>query len=241
MATYIILGIVAFVGCIIQVTMGFGGAVLLVNVMPFFFPYNKTVAIVQACMVTLNVYYSVKCRKSIRWKVILPAMVPGVLLGIAFTFVSISANLSVMTVAMGVLFILLAVYYIVVIDKINIKPNKITGFVMGSFSGLTNAFFGLAGPPIALYLASSIDDKLEYFASCQMFFLSSSLACVIVRLFSHVYGASDIPVFLLLTLCCFLGSFVGMKVLKKVKAELLRKLIYAFIGMNGIYLIVKSL
>lgn len=241
MGVFLFIGCVAFIGAIIQATMGFGGAVLLINVMPFFFPVTKSVALVQGSVIIINIVFTIIYYKKIRWDILWPALIPGIGLGIVFSIISISLNAEMMTILLGLLFIILSVYYLTVVNRINIVPSKVNGFIMGAFSGFTNAFFGLAGPPVALYLVPSINDKIEYFASSQVFFLLSSIACISVRLLSGIYETSDIPIILYLMIMFILGSFIGIKLLKKIESILLKKIIYLFIGLNGIYLIAKQL
>lgn len=236
-----IIGLVAFVGSVIQATMGFGGAMIMINILPFFMPVSRAVALVQGSVIAFNlVYFCIYFRK-IRWDVVLPAAIPSVIIGLVFTFVSVSIDVAILTIALGALFIGLALYYLCVVDRLHVVPSRRNGVIMGSLSGLTNAFFGMAGPPVALYLAPSFDDNLEYFASSQAFFLLSSVACISVRIFTGVYSASDVPVLLYLMALILLGSFIGVKILKKVNAKSLKRLIYVFIGLNGVYIIVKQL
>ena len=241
MGVFLFIGCVAFIGAIIQATMGFGGAVLLINVMPFFFPVTKSVALVQGSVIIINILFTIIYYKKIRCYILWPALIPGIGLGIVFSIISISLNAEMMTILLGLLFIILSVYYLTVVNRINIVPSKVNGFIMGAFSGFTNAFFGLAGPPVALYLVPSINDKIEYFASSQVFFLLSSIACISVRLLSGIYETSDIPIILYLMIMFILGSFIGIKLLKKIESILLKKIIYLFIGLNVIYLIAKQL
>lgn len=240
MVVYLLIGCVAFLGAIIQTTMGFGGAVLLINVMPFFFPVTKSVALVQGSVIIINIVFTIIYFKKIRWDVLWPALIPGIGLGVVFSIISISIKAEMMTILLGLLFIVLSIYYLIVVNHINIIPSKINGFLMGAFSGFTNAFFGLAGPPVALYLVPSINDKIEYFASSQVFFLLSSIACISVRLLSGIYEASDVPIILYLMIMFILGSLIGINLLRKIEGFLLKKIIYIFIGLNGIYLIAKQ-
>lgn len=238
---YIVIGLVAFLGAMLQANMGFGGAVILINFLPLFFPYLKAVALMQGAIVILNLVYMIIYWKKVRWDIIWPAVIPSVIIGLFFSFYSVNFDVQVLKLGLGVVFILLAVYYLAVVDRIHMLPSKINGFFMGTFSGLANALFGFAGPPLALYLVPSIDDKLEYFASSQACFLCSSLACISARLFAGVYEVSDLPNLLYIAVFFFLGIFFGLKILKKIKGDAFKKIIYAFIGLNGVYIIIKQL
>lgn len=237
----IVAGLSAFAGGILQANMGFGSALILINVLVLFFPFNKTVALTQGSLVFLNVYYFVRYFRNIRWDVVTPALIPGALLGLIFTIWSVRQDSAVLTLSLGVLFLVLSVYELAFSRKVHVKPSKFSGFLMGGFSGITNAFASIAGPPIALYLVLSLDDNLEYFATSQCFFLLCSLPCIVARIASGFYEVSDLPILGVLLAGLLLGAFLGLKILKKMETDILKKLIYAFVGVNGIYIIVKHL
>lgn len=238
---YLILGVIAFIAAFVQATMGFGAGVILVNVMPLFFPYSKAIALMQASILFLNIVFSIKYRNKIRWDVLVPALIPGTVLGLLFTFWSVTIDVAILTVALGVAFIALSIYTLALADKVHVKPSKTNGFILGSCSGLTNAFFGFAGPPVAAYFAPSLEDNLEYFVTSQFFFMCSSAACIVARFFSGIYEVSDLPMLGLLVACLGAGMLSGVGLLKKADGKVLKKLIYGFIGLNGVYIIVKEL
>ena len=240
MSTYLILAASTFISAIIQATMGFGSALILLNVLPFFFPLNKAIALMQVSMLFLNLVFSIIYWRKIRWDVLYPALIPAAVCGLVFTLWSVTLDIAVLFVALGVVFIVLSIYELALSDRIKVRPSKTMGFLMGSFSGIGNAFFSIAGPPIALYLAPSVDDNLQYFASSQCFFLFCSVPCIFARLISGIYDRGDIPYLAVLIAGFTLGMFFGVRILKKIEIRFLRKLIYAFIGVNGVYIIVRQ-
>lgn len=241
MGAYLIVGAAAILGAIIQATMGFGSAVVLLNVIPLFFPLNKAIALMQASIIVLNVTFTARFWKKVRWDVLWPAVIPGTILGLIFTLWSVQMDVSALTIALGVVLILLSIYELFLKGNVKVRPSKTTGFFMGSLSGIGNAFFGLAGPPIAMYLVPSIDDNIEYFATSQAFFFFTSLSCITARLLSGIYEVSDLPFLAVVASCLVIGIVIGLKILKKIDGELLKKLIYGFIGLNGIYIIIKQI
>lgn len=241
MDAYLIVGAAAILGAIIQATMGFGSAVVLLNVIPLFFPLNKAIALMQASIIVLNVTFTVRFWKKVRWDVLWPAVIPGTILGLIFTLWSVQMDVSALTIALGVVLILLSIYELFLKGNVKVHPSKTTGFLMGSLSGIGNAFFGLAGPPVAMYLVPSIDDNIEYFATSQAFFFFTSLSCITARLLSGIYEVADLPFLAVVSLCLLIGISIGLKILKKIDGDLLKKLIYGFIGLNGIYIIIKQI
>lgn len=85
MSTYLILAASTFISAIIQATMGFGSALILLNVLPFFFPLNKAIALMQVSMLFLNLVFSIIYWRKIRWDVLYPALIPAAVCGLVFT------------------------------------------------------------------------------------------------------------------------------------------------------------
>ena len=239
--SYIVIFISAIFASIIHSTMGFGSPLVLLNVLPLFFTLTKSVAVMQVSLIVLNIYFCVRYINKISWKVLVPALIPATVLGLVFTLWAVSLDSGVLYICLGAVFIFLSLYELFISGNVKIRPSRSMGFLMGSCSGITNAFFGIAGPPIVMYLVPSTEDNLQYFATSQAFFFLSSVPCLIGRLVSGVYETTDIPVIACLIAGLLLGSVFGIKVLKKIDSKVFRKLVYGFIGINGIYLIVRQL
>lgn len=223
----------------IQAGTGFGAATIMMNFYPLFFPYDRAVAICQMIVIVFNVVYAVGYRKKIRWDLIGPMIVPATVIALVFTLISVSIDLEVMKLMLGTFFVCIALYNIVWEKRVHIKPTKKMGILMGCASGLFNAFFSIAGPPAALYLAPITNDKEEYHASIQCFFTFSSTACLAVRVASGIYRASDIPVIAIGWVCTLVGMFAGIKVFSKLKFDLMKKIIYGFVGLNGLWIVIQ--
>jgi len=239
--SYALILVSAVAASVIHSTMGFGSPLVLLNVLPLFMPLNKSVAVMQVSLIVLNIYFSVRYRDKIVWKVLTPALIPAAALGLLFTLWSVSLDVGILTIGLGVVFILLSLYELVFSGNVRVRPSPLTGFLMGSCSGITNAFFGIAGPPIVMYLVPAVDENMQYFATSQAFFFLSSVPCLVGRLVSGIYESTDIPVILCLIAGLLLGSVVGLRILKKIDSKVFKKLIYGFIGVNGVYMIVRQL
>lgn len=241
MIAYCVIGVAAVVAAVVQVTMGFGAAIILLNVMPLFWVFNKAVAVTQASVLVLNGTFTLRYWRRIRWDVLWPALVPASILGLVFTIWSVRVDVGAMTIALGVAFVVLAVYEVAISERVRVRPTRAMGVLMGSASGVTNALFGIAGPPVIAYFVPSIEDKIEYVATSQAFFMMASIPCIVARLVEGVYQVSDLPVLVVVCVGLLVGMVVGIRILKRIDSQLLRKLIYIFIGLNGVYLIVKQI
>ena len=96
-------------------------------------------------------------------------------LGLIGTYIGANAllvldNTIVMKVLGGVL-IVLAIYFFVFSRRICIPENLLSASVAGILSGLMGGFFNISGPPIVLYCSATAENKEEYLATVQFYFL----------------------------------------------------------------------
>lgn len=240
MASYLFIFIVCFSGAFLQSGIGFGAAVLMVNVLPFVFLPAKAIVISQSTCVLLNSYILWKTRHHVRWDVLVPFTIPALVFSFIAARLSIGIDVSVMKIMLGILFIVLSIYYSFVASKIKIRPTKKAAIVIGTTSGIMNGLTGSGGPPAILYLMPALEKKEEYLASAQLFFLSTNIVSFSVRLFSGVVEKGDVPSLLTGMTAGLLGALIGMKFTGKLNGILLKRFVYVFIGINGLVMVLNQ-
>ena len=91
-------------------------------------------------------------RRDIVWKWIVPTFVSYFIASFfAVKLLSVVGDGSIKKV-LGVVLILLSLYFIFFQKKIKIQPTKRNGFIAGALSGALESLFCVGGPPIVLYL-----------------------------------------------------------------------------------------
>ena len=126
-------------------------------------------------------------------------------------------------------------------DRIHFQPNAIAGVAMGVVSGISNGFFGIGGPPIALYFAPSIPDKTEYNATVQAFFSIVNTFILAVRLARGSFSMVSPSLVLVGIIALIPSSLIAMSFFRHINADALRRIIYAFVGVNGLIIAIREI
>lgn len=232
---------IALVSALLQATIGFGFSVIAMIFFPKMFPYPVAVTLNISIALMNTSYLSIKNRKFIDVKTLMPLLLPSLAIGLIFTFYSTSVDSLYMDIALGALLIALSVYFIAFSEKIKIKAKPSSGVLMGSIAGIGNGFFGIGGPPAALYLMPALNDKRAYLATIQSYFAICNVVNLIARIAMKTYEVSLIPFTLSGWTGVLIGSVIGSHFFKKMELSFLRKFVYFFVGINGLYLILTSI
>ena len=232
--------IIALISAVLQATIGFGFSIIAMMFFPRMFPYPIAVTLNISIALMNTSYLSILNHKHIKWSTLFPLLVPSLIIGVLFTFFSTSIDSVYMDMLLGCLLILLSIYFILLSDKIKVKPKRSTGALMGSIAGIGNGLFGIGGPPAALYLMPAVEDKREYLATIQCYFALSNLVNLFLRIAMNHYPQSLLVHTLSGWAGVLLGSTIGSLFFKRMKLSLLRRFVYLFVGINGLYLILSS-
>ena len=232
---------VTMISASLQATIGFGFSILVMLLLPNLMPYPEAVTLNIAIALMNTSYLTVKNRKHIVWKTLLPLLLPSLIIGIFFTFYSSGIDAQYMDIILGSLLIGLSLYFISFSDRIKVEPKPSRGILMGSIAGIGNGFFGIGGPPAALYLMPAVEDKREYLATIQCYFALCNLVNLITRAFMGYFKAELISFTLSGWAGALIGSVLGGMLFKRINLKVLRKAVYFFVGINGFYLILSTI
>lgn len=227
---YVLLFVVGVAAAYLQCAIGFGSAVLMINVLPFFLSPSLTVVVTQFACIVFPVYMVFKLYRKVRMDVLLPVLIPSLVCTVIATRLSIGMDTGTMKLLLGILFVLLSVYFFFVADRISLRPTRLTGAVVGSVSGILGGLFVAGGPPVVLYMTPALEDKDEYVATIQVYFLALNVMSLLTRVISKAVSPGDLPYMAAAALGALLGAVIGMKYTTKIKGVLLRRFIYAFVG-----------
>ena len=138
---------------------------------------------------------------------------------------------------LGVVLILLSIYFLAFDKRITLKPTLKNSLIAGSIGGTINGLFSTGGPPIVLYLSHAIDDKMLYFAGIQFYFAVTNIYATIIRIINGVISW-EVLMYSLIGFCgCMAGNFVGTKVFDKLDAKKLKVVIYVGMIISGLTMI----
>lgn len=238
---FILILIIIFIASLLQAALGFGFAIITMAFLPLILDYSRALALTQAIGIVSTSYIAIRYRRKTRWDVLAPFLVASLIVGFFFTAFSVKAPGDVLFVMLGVVLIILAVYFLIFSDKIHITPNKKIGVTMGSVCGVCNGLFALSGPPAALYMLPSIEDKMAYLATIQTYFTIVNIEGLIIRAVLGTMHVTDLPLVGAGWGLMLLGAFAGVRIMGYIKTDLFKKLVYILIGVNGLWIVASRL
>ena len=238
---FVYTALIFFVASAVQGAIGFGAGPVVLAFLPLMVGYSKAIAINTFVMIWATIFLSVKCRKNIPWKILLPILIPSVIIAGLAAYFSISVSSDLMMIMLGFVLIVLAIWFLIFAEKIKIKPNVINGSVMGVLTGLMSGLFAIGGPTAALYLLPATDDKDQYFASIQVLFALCNTVTLTVRICCGLLAFDDINYLAVGLVSVLVGSIAGRKVFRKLDKSIFEKLVYLYIGINGLWIIISRL
>ena len=227
-------------GCLQSVT-GFGAAIIMMQVFPYFLGMITSPALVGATCLALSGTLTWRFRRQINWQA---AILPTAIY-ICFNLITInlvrSVDLTLLTAAFGFFMILLSGYFLLFSGKVSFKANWKTAALCATFSGCTAGFFGIGGPLMALYFISSCKSKENYIASLQFMFFASDVVSLCMRAAKGIYIVDLIPLTLLGFVGVTIGKKWGLKLLDKLNIERMKKIVYIFVGISGLVTVLRQL
>lgn len=230
----------AMAGAIIQTTTGFGFGILCMAVFPYLLPnVTQAAAVSSLCAATMATFVVVQFRRHCRLRVIAPSLVGYALTStLCIRFAAQQAQGALMK-ALGAVLILISIYFIFWGNRFRIRPIAINGFVAGAVGGVGAGFFSIGGPPMVIYLLSSLQDKEEYRATSQLYFAIGSWYASTVRGINGILTPQVLQCWLLAVVALAVGVAIGNRVFARIDAALLRKLVYGFMAISGLKMLLS--
>jgi uncharacterized membrane protein YfcA len=142
---------------------------------------------------------------------------------------------------LGIFLLGMAIYLIFFSGKFTIRAGVLSAFVCAALSAIVDAFFGMGGPPMVVYFLTITKSKEEYLGTLQVYFTIVMLYGIAVRIQKGQITASMTPLIACGVFALMVGVLLGGKVAGRIDAQMMKKLIYGFIGVAGIITFVTSL
>ncbi len=228
---------ICFAGCFVQAACGFGFAVVAMGMLGMLLPsFGEAAGLANLLLLFVSGFFMLRLRGSVHWKTILWPLLSHI--PISFVMVRIVAiNPSgIVQRLLGIALVLLACYFIFLQGRLRIPANPVSGLIIGVLTGTLGGLFCMSGIPMALYLLS-MEEKEEYLGTIQSFFaLVAVYSC-----FLHGFSGFYTPLVLRLILPCLatgvLGTLLGKALFDRIDQNGMKKLIYAFMLISGVYFV----
>ena len=228
---------VGFAGSFVQSASGFGYAIICMTFWPLLMPFRMASIIEVITAFFMVVYLTVRLRKSISVKLLLPP----VIISVIFSFLGVNALLSlsdeVLRRILGAALLALALYFIFLSDRIRLKGSLITGLAAGTISGFFGGLFNIGGPPMVAYYLSVTEDKETYDATLQAYFCCTTISIFLIHMFGGNVTAEMIPYGVSALAGTALGTLLGFVVFRRLTLTGIKRFIYVFMTAAGCYLL----
>ena len=228
-------------GSCIQSALGFGATMITMGFLPLLMEYSRAMGLSIIMVSISTLWISVKYRKSIRWGVMLPFLIPTALICALVNILSAKVSSNIMYLLLGIMFVAVSIYFFLFSNRISIRPTPASGTALGVICGIFYGLFASGGPTAALYLLPAVDNKEEYLATIQAFLCVNNLVVLAISLVLGRLDVADIPVICAGAAAQIVGMFLGLVIHEKIPAEIFGRVIYAFVGIGGAWIIVSHL
>ena len=210
----------------------------MINVLPFFLGPSLTVVVTQFSCIVFPVYMVLRLYRKVRMDVLLPVLIPSLVCTVIATRLSIGMDTGTMKLLLGILFVLLSVYFYFVADRI--IPHEIHGRRRRLRQRNTRR-------PIRCGRTSrcslhGVRTRRQGRVRCDDTGILSRSQCDESPHACELEGrhTRDLPYTTAAALGAHPGAVIGMKYTTRIKGVLLRRFIYAFVGINGIVMILNE-
>ena len=219
MTAFTVLFVMAVIlaGACVQSALGFGTTMITMGFLPLIMEYSKAMGLSIVMVSISTVYISVKYRDSIQWAVMLPVLIPTMIICGIVNILSAKVSSDMMYLLLGIMFVAVSVFFFAFSNRIHVKPTPKSGTVLGIICGVCYGLFASGGPTAALYLLPATNGKREYL------------------------DMADLPMVGAGTAALLAGTLLGLVIHDRIPSAVFGKVIYAFVGMGGIWIIVSHL
>ena len=231
----------AILAGVVQSVTGFGGAVMMMLVLPHYFPIPAASSIASAVCLGLNLVLLVKFYRHLDWHLWLLPTVPYLAVSTVVIHMVEQFDLRLLSVVFGAFLVLLSAYFLVFARHIAINPSWKAAVGCGAVAGVTLGLFGIGGPLMSLYFLPVAGSKERYTANMQCAFFVANLSNMISRLSCGIMTVDLIPLTLLAFAAVNVGKSAGLRILRYLDAEKIRVLVYAFVGVSGLITVMQNL
>ncbi len=233
--------LVVFVGAFLQANIGFGFPIIAMIVFPRIFTFSTAVTLTQIIAMASTGYLMVRYWKRIQWRTLFPLLFTSLFIAAFVTVFSLSVEGGKLVIILGIALVAISLYFVAFSQSIQIQGRVRNGLLMGTIAGLGNGFFGIGGPPVALYLLPAVPGKMEYLATIQAYFFFCNIESIFIRTCNGALVMEQLPLIPLGWITIALGTYMGLKLFDRIPATMLKRIVYVFVGLSGLWIIMETL
>lgn len=238
---WIVVAAISTVAGLVQTVTGFGAVVLMMLVLPYFFPIVDASTLALTISLVLCIVLCWQYRRHIPFRTVIPPTIFYTVVNYLVLRVVDRVNTERLEVVFALFLMALSAYYLLAAKKVRVAPKPIVGIGCGAFSGMTAAFFAIGGPPMAIYFLAATTSHYSYVAAMQFMFVITTITGILGRIANGLYQVSFLPYAALGTAGMLVGMKLGKCVIDRLDADRMRRLAYLFVGISGLIFLLQSL
>ena len=234
--TLLFVFILTIIASFIQRVSGFGFGIFVMMFFPFFLPsYGDSVMLSGLLAGSTALMIAVRNWHYIRWKLMGRVVLFNVIASFLATEYMRSLGNDTMKQCLGVMLILIALYFFFSEGKISrIFKSKLAQITIGSLSGVMGGMFAMPGPPLVLYCISTIVDKREYVTTLQAFSVVINLCYTLIRFKVGFYSEDTWLWWLVGLVGAVIGSTLGGRCFEHISNRTLKYIVYVMMIVSGV-------
>lgn len=225
----------AIFGGFIQGLTGFGAGVLMTTFSVHILGMYTAPALSSAICISFTAITTWRYRRSVHLRKIIPYILPYSMASVWAVNHIRGFDLHILTILFGLFLMALSAYYLTPLKAENINFGFFSGLAISAFSGLSSGMFGIGGPLMALFYLTKEKSREEYTANLQCFFFITSIATLLSRIVNGIYTADMLPLTIAGAVAVNVGGYIGNQAGEKLNANRVKKIIYFFIGILGVF------
>ena len=240
-SSVLIVMLVILTGSCVQSALGFGTTMITMGFLPLLMDYSKAMGLSIVLVSISTLYISWKYRDHIQWRIMLPMLIPTAVINAVVNLLSAKVSSDIMYLLLGFMFVAVSIFFFVFSKKVHIRPTLKSGTILGIICGFCYGLFASGGPTAALYLLPATKTKEEYPASTQAFLCVNNYVILVISLILGRLSTAYLPLVGAGAAALIAGTLLGLAIHKKIPSEIFGKVIYAFVGVGGLWIIVSHL
>lgn len=230
----------AVLGQFVQTTTGFGFAIVVMAVCSSFFEVPELASMCPLLCILSSGYLALRYRKHLKVQVLLWPLLAFIVTDLLAVLLNRVVNTTHLKGYLGVVLVAMSLFFLLLRERISVKTNPKNGLLAGGLGGILAGLFSTGGPPISIYLVSGLEEKESYLAAIQAYFFCSNAINILFRASAGLYSLRVLKLAAIGLAGMLLGLLIGRRVVDRIRIGLMRTLTYGFIGLSGLWLIVKG-
>lgn len=224
----------------VQRTTGFGFGIFIMTILPYLLPsYGEATTLSGLLASVTSLMLTIRYFRLIPWRKLLPILITFMVVSCASVQLLSVMRSHTLHIILGVTLIAAAVYFWFFAHRIRIKPHWGTQLTLGSLSGVMGGLFGMQGPPAVLYFLQVTDNKEQYTALAQSYFLLGNMMMTCYRIQAGFLSEQVLIAWCWALPGVFIGTYLGNWAFKRLSMPRLRKIVYLYIALSGVLALLR--